>query len=213
MISISSPLYSMLENSSVAKLEITLERNELFLRNEIQRVRSRFPFLFQLHHFISHANSKKGFRIDLRQPGRLDDTFQAILRLRAQNSFPFLVTSQALSFLVTHLFLLSLYTAPFYPLSFLSFISFLSFPFPSVFLFLFPIFLPGKLEHFSYLPGSTTTMLRHFLSPVVPVLKDLFLSLLNLPRDHRSLKTAKKYKGCFSQPRFGNLPKFLPTFI
>ena len=33
------------------------------------------------------------------------------------------------------------------------------------FFFLFPFILPGKLEHFSYLPGSTATTLLRFLNP------------------------------------------------
>ena len=43
--------------------------------------------------------------------------------------FSFLVASEAFSFLLTQFFLISLYTAPFYPESFASFLSLLFFPF------------------------------------------------------------------------------------
>ena len=43
---------------------------------------------------------------------------------------------------------------------------FLSLPSPSFrFFFLFPSFLPGKFEHFSYLPGSAATTLLRFIEP------------------------------------------------
>ena len=45
------------------------------------------------------------------------------------------------------------------------FISFSSFPFPCVSFSCFPSFLPGKFEHFSYLPSSAATMLLRFFSP------------------------------------------------
>ena len=81
---------------------------------------------------------------------------------RASKRFSFLVAGQALSFLLPLFLLLSLHTASFYPFSF-SLPSFPPFPFPFLPIccfFLFPCFLLGKFEHFSYFLGSAATSLR-----------------------------------------------------
>ena len=84
---------------------------------------------------------------------------------RARNIFFFLVAS----FHFTHFLLLSQYSTQFCPFAFsLSFYplppfpSFSSSPLPYISFSFFPCFLPGKFEHFSYLPGSVATMLLRF---------------------------------------------------
>ena len=78
-----------------------------------------------------------------------------------------------LLFFFTHFLPLSRYANPFCPFTFLfplllsfPFLpSFLFFLFPFRFFFLFLFFLPGKFEHFSYLPSSTATTLLRFFEP------------------------------------------------
>ena len=89
---------------------------------------------------------------------------------RAQKIFFFLV-AQAPSFALHTFFFFPNVPPHSVPLPF-SFFLYSSFPpfflfySPSFcFFLLFPFFLPGKFEHFRYLPGSTATTLLCFLSP------------------------------------------------
>ena len=114
--------------------------------------------------------------------------------------FFFLVARQAPSFIFTHFLLLSQYTSPFCPFAFSSVLlsssslpSFPSYPLLSVFL-LFPFFLPGTFELFSYLPGSAaTTLLRLFEPCCLPSMSFSCLPIIGRIIAHSWTKWADKY--------------------